>query len=165
MSPHPAPPPPSPPRARVGWLAERLLSALERKHCLILAVFTHGLTVRLQRSYYKTMDAYGEEVKKIDAATQSAQAILDQMNAQSLVLAQVRRTLPASPALTPHVTRTPSLSPFAQTRKPLRKKQQGLGRARERVLRCVCLLFGDGVRLLSAGCDAVRRGHQPREEP
>ena len=40
-------------------------------------------------SYYKTMDTYGEAVKKIDKATADAQSILDQMNAQSLVLAQV----------------------------------------------------------------------------
>ena len=39
--------------------------------------------------YYKTMDTYGEAVKKIDKATADAQSILDQMNAQSLVLAQV----------------------------------------------------------------------------
>ena len=35
------------------------------------------------------MDTYGEAVKKIDKATADAQSILDQMNAQSLVLAQV----------------------------------------------------------------------------
>merc|ERR1711990_605530 len=43
----------------------------------------------LKAKYYKTMDTYGEAVKKIDKATADAQSILDQMNAQSLVLAQV----------------------------------------------------------------------------
>ena len=43
----------------------------------------------LKAKYYKTMDDYSEAVDKIDAATQQAQSILDQMNAQSLVLAQV----------------------------------------------------------------------------
>ena len=43
----------------------------------------------IECSYYKTMDTYGEAVKKIDKATADAQSILDQMNAQSLVLAQV----------------------------------------------------------------------------
>ncbi len=39
--------------------------------------------------YYKTMDDYSKAVDKIDTATRQAQSILDQMNAQSLVLAQV----------------------------------------------------------------------------
>merc|ERR1712205_186923 len=43
----------------------------------------------LKAKYYKTVDTYGEAVKKIDKATADAQSILDQMNAQSLVLAQV----------------------------------------------------------------------------
>merc|ERR1712216_1022934 len=43
----------------------------------------------LKAKYYKAMDTYGEAVKKIDKATADAQSILDQMNAQSLVLAQV----------------------------------------------------------------------------
>uniref|UniRef100_A0A7S0WG35 Uncharacterized protein n=1 Tax=Hemiselmis tepida TaxID=464990 RepID=A0A7S0WG35_9CRYP len=43
----------------------------------------------LKAKYYKTMDDYGKAVSKIDKATQKAQSILDQMNAQSLVLAQL----------------------------------------------------------------------------
>jgi septal ring factor EnvC (AmiA/AmiB activator) len=43
----------------------------------------------LKAQYYKTMDDYSKAVESIDTATQKAQAILDQMNAQSLVLAQV----------------------------------------------------------------------------
>jgi len=43
----------------------------------------------LKAKYYTTMDQYGEAVQKIDTATQTAQQILDQMNAQSLTLAEV----------------------------------------------------------------------------
>ena len=43
----------------------------------------------LKAKYYKTMDDYGKAVQKIDDATMNAQKILDQMNAQSLTLAQV----------------------------------------------------------------------------
>jgi len=43
----------------------------------------------LKAKYYTTMDQYGEAVTKIDTATQTAQRILDQMNAQSLTLAEV----------------------------------------------------------------------------
>jgi septal ring factor EnvC (AmiA/AmiB activator) len=43
----------------------------------------------LKAKYYTTMDDYSKAVEKIDTATQNAQKILDQMNAQSLVLAQV----------------------------------------------------------------------------
>jgi len=43
----------------------------------------------LKSKYYTTMDDYGKAVSKIDSATQKAQTILDQMNAQSLVLAQL----------------------------------------------------------------------------
>jgi hypothetical protein len=43
----------------------------------------------LKEKYYKTMDEYSKAVAAIDVATQKAQSILDQMNAQSLVLAQV----------------------------------------------------------------------------
>ncbi len=43
----------------------------------------------LKEKYYKTMDEYSKAVAAIDVATQKAQGILDQMNAQSLVLAQV----------------------------------------------------------------------------
>jgi len=43
----------------------------------------------LKAKYYKTMDDYGKAVQKIDDATMKAQQILDQMNAQSLTLAQV----------------------------------------------------------------------------
>ena len=43
----------------------------------------------LKAKYYKTMDDYGKAVKKIDDSTMKAQQILDQMNAQSLTLAQV----------------------------------------------------------------------------
>lgn len=43
----------------------------------------------LKAKYYTTMDDYGKAVSKIDKATQQAQSILDQMNAQSLVLAQL----------------------------------------------------------------------------
>lgn len=45
----------------------------------------------LKAKYYKTMDDYSQAVDKIDAATKQAQSILDQMNSQSLVLAQVRQ--------------------------------------------------------------------------
>lgn len=45
----------------------------------------------LKAQYYKTMDDYSKAVESIDQATQKAQTILDQMNAQSLVLAQVCR--------------------------------------------------------------------------
>lgn len=43
----------------------------------------------LKAQYYTKMDEYSDAVKDIDAATANAQSILDQMNAQSLVLAQV----------------------------------------------------------------------------
>mmetsp|Transcript_9143 Transcript_9143/g.30479 ORF Transcript_9143/g.30479 Transcript_9143/m.30479 type:complete len:378 (-) Transcript_9143:144-1277(-) len=43
----------------------------------------------LKAKYYKTMDEYSDAVKKIDTATMNAQEILDQMNAQSLTLAEV----------------------------------------------------------------------------
>ena len=43
----------------------------------------------LKAKYYTTMDDYGKAVQKIDDATMKAQQILDQMNAQSLTLAQV----------------------------------------------------------------------------
>merc|ERR1719183_622297 len=43
----------------------------------------------LKAKYYKMMDDYGKAVKKIDDSTMKAQQILDQMNAQSLTLAQV----------------------------------------------------------------------------
>lgn len=43
----------------------------------------------LKAKYYKTMDDYGKAVEEIDKSTQKAQAILDQMNAQSLTLAQI----------------------------------------------------------------------------
>jgi hypothetical protein len=43
----------------------------------------------LKAKYYKTMDDYSKAVDQIDKATQNAQAILDRMNAQSLLLAQV----------------------------------------------------------------------------
>ena len=54
----------------------------------------------LKAQYYKTMDDYSAAVSKIDQATQNAQTILDQMNSQSLVLAQVRiRSPPFVPIL------------------------------------------------------------------
>jgi hypothetical protein len=43
----------------------------------------------MKAAYYQKMDEYSDAVKEIDAATANAQSILDQMNAQSLVLAQV----------------------------------------------------------------------------
>ncbi len=43
----------------------------------------------LKAKYYQTMDDYGKAVQKIDDATMNAQKILDEMNAQSLTLAQV----------------------------------------------------------------------------
>ena len=59
-----------------------------RRPAAVAANDQNGQTYASVR-YYKTMDTYGEAVKKIDKATADAQSILDQMNAQSLVLAQV----------------------------------------------------------------------------
>ena len=59
-----------------------------RRAAAVAANDKNGQTCASVR-YYKTMDTYGEAVKKIDKATADAQSILDQMNAQSLVLAQV----------------------------------------------------------------------------
>jgi len=70
-------------KAKAGRLQESAAELLKK------AKTEKETAASLKATYYKTMDTYGEAVKKIDKATADAQSILDQMNAQSLVLAQV----------------------------------------------------------------------------
>jgi hypothetical protein len=70
-------------KAKAGHLQEMAASLLAN------AKNEKESAAALKAKYYKTMDDYSKAVDKIDAATRQAQSILDQMNAQSLVLAQV----------------------------------------------------------------------------
>ena len=70
-------------KAKAGMLQEQATTLLGQ------ATEEKGSAQGMKAKYYTKMDEYSDAVKDIDAATANAQSILDQMNAQSLVLAQV----------------------------------------------------------------------------